>query len=135
MAPKIFIDTNIIIDFLEQRSFELNATNTLFKLIEENYISGFISESVVTTALYITGFENRILRLLGIIQIICIENDAIENALKSNFKDKEDAILYHGALDKKIDYFITRNKKDFVKFSLKQLPLLTPKELLNKIQA
>ena len=75
------------------------------------------------------------LRLLTIVKVLCIENDTIEQAMNSNFKDKEDAILYYGALDKKIDYFITRNKKDFEKFSIKQLTVLTPKELLSKLKA
>ncbi len=134
MVPNIFIDTNIVIDFIDQRLYDLDNTNRLFKLIEGNDINGFVSESVITTALYITGFEDRIIRLLKIIKIICIETDTIENAMKSYFRDKEDGILYYGALEKKIDYFITRNKKDFTKYSLKRLPVLTPKELMIKIQ-
>ena len=133
MVPKIFIDTNIIIDFLDQRMFELNKTNLLFKLVEDNNVTGFVSESVITNAIYITGLEERILKLLHIISVVCIEKDTIKNAMKSNFKDKEDGILYYGALDKKIDYFITRNKKDFIKHSLKQLPVLSPKELISRI--
>ena len=134
MSPKIFIDTNIIIDFLDQRPFDLDTTNLLFKLVEENDITGFVSETVITHAMYITGFEERILRLLNIINIVCIETDIIKNAIKSNFKDKEHGILYYGALDKKIDFFITRNKKAFNKYSLQQLPVLSPKEFLSKMK-
>jgi predicted nucleic acid-binding protein len=130
MAPKVFIDTNIIIDFLDQRNFDLSSTNQLFTLVEENNIYGFISESVITNTINITGFEERILRLLNIIDVICIETNIIKNAMKSGFKDKEDGILYYGALEKNADYFITRNKKEFIKYSLKQLPVLTPKELM-----
>lgn len=32
MAYKIFTDTNIIIDFIDQRSFEKEAVNELFKM-------------------------------------------------------------------------------------------------------
>lgn len=130
MVPKIFLDTNIIIDFLEQRAFDLNSTNQLFTLIENNDIQAFVSESVITNTIYITNPADHIRLLLNIIDVICIKKDTIKMAIKSNFKDKEDGILYHGALDNKIDYFITRNKKDFIKYALKQLPVLTPKEML-----
>ncbi len=134
MSPKIFIDTNIIIDFLDQRPFDLDTTNLLFKLVEENDITGFVSETVITHAMYITGFEERILRLLNIISVVCIETDIIKNAIKSNFKDKENGILYYGALAKRIDYFITRNKKGFIKYSVQQLPVLSPKEFISRIK-
>ncbi len=103
-------------------------------MVENNDIKGFVSESVITTALYVTALPEHIVRLLNIITVICIDTNTIKNALKSSFTDKEDGILYYGALDKKMDYFITRNKKDFNKYSLKQLPVLSSKELIRTIE-
>ena len=50
-------------------------------------------------------------------------------ALNSNFKDFEDAIQYHTALENELDLIITRNKKDF---KTSALPVLTAKEYLKK---
>ncbi len=133
MALKIFTDTNIVIDFLEQRPFELNYVNRIFELAENNEITVFVSESVITNALYLTELNQQIERLLTIIAIICIDTNTFKNAMKSSFKDKEDGILYYGALHQKTDYFITRNKKDFLKHSLQQLPVMGAKELINTI--
>jgi predicted nucleic acid-binding protein len=134
MALKIFTDTNIVIDFLEQRPFELNYVNQIFELAENNEITVLVSESVITNALYLTELNHQIERLINIVSVICIDTGTFKNAMKSSFKDKEDAILYYGALQQRVDYFVTRNKKDFLKHSLKQLPVTGAKELINTIR-
>jgi predicted nucleic acid-binding protein len=59
-----------------------------------------------------------------------MDDKILELALASNFKDFEDAIQYHTALENHLDMIISRNKKDF-KNSV--LPVLTAKEyLLNR---
>ena len=75
MGLKIFTDTNIVIDFLEQRPFELNFVNRIFELAENNEITVFVSESVITNALYLTELNQQIDRLLTIIGIICIDTN------------------------------------------------------------
>ena len=49
--------------------------------------------------------------------------------LVTDFKDFEDAIQYHTALENGIDIIITRNKKDFKN---SKLPIMAAKEYLNK---
>jgi len=56
-----------------------------------------------------------------------MNNKILELALASDFKDFEDAIQYHTALENHLDIIISRNKKD-VKSSV--LPVLTAKEYL-----
>lgn len=53
----------------------------------------------------------------------------ILKALNSPFKDKEDAVQYHTALHNQVDYFITRNKKDYEPCT-NALPVHTPSEFL-----
>ena len=51
-------------------------------------------------------------------------------AYNSNFTDVEDAIQYFTALEhEKIDYFITRNTKDF-RMAEPHLPVLSPSQFL-----
>ena len=133
MVPKVFADTNIIIDFIEQRAFDIANVNRLFESAENNEITILISESVMTNALYVTALNTQIVQLLNIVSVLCIDEDSFKNAMNSSFRDKEDGILYYGALKGKADYFVTRNKKDFHNYSLKQLPVITPKELTARL--
>jgi predicted nucleic acid-binding protein len=128
MISKVFTDTNIIIDFLEQREFDLELLNQLFYLAESGSLELYVSESVITNALYISKLPDQTLRLLNFINVICIEKNVIQTALGSTFIDKEDAILYHGAFKNGMNCFLTRNKKHFDKYIKKELPLYTVKE-------
>lgn len=133
MALNVFVDTNILIDFIEQRPYDLDAVNQLFELAENHEVTIFASESVITNALYITSLDQQIYKVLNIISILCINTTTIKNALNSGFKDKEDGILYYGAIEGKVDYFITRNKKDFEKHRVKQLPVVSAKEMVRLV--
>lgn len=48
------------------------------------------------------------------------------------YKDPEDGLLYFIAANGKMNYFITRNAKDFV-FTLPSLPVITPSKFLKEI--
>lgn len=100
MRLKVFADTNIVIDFIEQRPQDLFSVNKIFKAAEENRIEIFVSESVLANALCVTGLDQQIYHLLPLIHLITISRNSFQNALISSFKDKEDAILYYGALEK-----------------------------------
>lgn len=128
MASKVFTDTNIIIDFLEQRQYDLVLLNNLFYLAESRNFDLYVSESVITNALYISKLPDQTLRLLNFLNVICIERNTIKTALGSKFIDKEDAILYHGAFENGMNCFLTRNKKHFDKYKKKELPLYNVKD-------
>lgn len=135
MVVKVFADTNIIIDFIENRDFERDSISTFFLLAENAEIEIYISESVITNALYITNLPEQLNLVLKIVRTCCFKIETFQEGLSSMYKDKEDAILYFGALQNKMDYFITRNKKDFVKFSTSALPVLSAKEFLDKFKS
>ena len=128
MASKVFADTNIIIDFLEQRPFDLEFVNKLFYLAESGELDIYVSESVITNALYISKLNDQTSRLLNILNIICIGKNTIKAALESTFSDKEDAILYHGSFENGMHCFLTRNRKHFEKNKINELPVYTVRE-------
>lgn len=133
MVPKVFWDTNILVDYLDDRPFDLAATHLIFKSVEEGSFELFVSESVVCTALYLSALAPASAALslalfLKVATVLPASNAIIEKAFLSPFKDKEDAILYYLAVAHKMDAFITRNKKDFVPFAIAQTVVLTPKE-------
>ncbi len=133
MVVKVFTDTNIIIDLIENRDFDRASIASLLSLAENAEIEIYISESVVTNALYITNLPEQINLFLKIVHTCCFNTESFQKGLLDIHKDKEDAVLYFGAIQNKIDYFITRNKKDFLKFATTTLPVLSPKKFLDKI--
>lgn len=134
MAIKVFADTNIVIDLIENRDFEWEAVQSIFNMAEQEEIQVYVSETVITNSLYITGLAEQLNRLLKIVKVCCIKKSAMQSALKGNYKDKEDAVLYFGALENDMDFFITRNVKDFKPFLQKQLPVVTARQFINAIK-
>lgn len=130
MSIKIFADINIVIDLIENRDYKKEEVKSIFLLAEQGDIDLYISESVITNTLYITGLGSQLLLLLNFVHSCCISKAAIQTALAGNYRDKEDAILYFGALHNNMDYFITRDIKDFRQFAQKGLPVVTPRQFL-----
>ena len=98
MAFKVFADTNIIIDLIEQRYFDLDSIHQIVNLSEAGEIDIYISETVITNALYITKLQGHIEKVLEFTTVLCIGNDIIKKALDSSFKDKEDVIHHNKGL-------------------------------------
>lgn len=136
MANKIFLDTNILIDFIQERNNELDAIIEIFKLGEIGEIDLYISESIITTALYVLRKEEidviSIFKALSnIVNIIPFSKDILFYPLEK-YKDIEDGILYFLAYKAKMNYFITRNVKDFISL-FPSLPVMTPTHFLKEI--
>jgi predicted nucleic acid-binding protein len=137
MGFKIFLDTNIVLDILDdKRPFHSTAIE-LYQLIEENELDAYISETVLATTDYIlqkkASKETRtglLTELIDFLQIVSCNNKTCRKALQSNFSDLEDAILYYMAVDHSLDYFISNDKR-LKKFSIATLPVLSTKEFLN----
>lgn len=135
MVPKVFTDTNIFIDFIAQRPFQLNYTNDIFRRAEGMQLTLLVSESIIINGIYVTERIEEIKKALLLVNIICASKTYMLRALNSEFRDKEDAILYFAAMENKADFFITRNKKDFIKNANPLLPVLTPKEFAELIKS
>ncbi|MEO7264108.1 MAG: PIN domain-containing protein [Ferruginibacter sp.] len=125
MVPKIFADTNIFIDFIAQRPLQINYTNDIFRKAEALQLNLLVSESVIINGIYVTNRIEEIKKALLLVNLISISKTYLLKALNSEFRDKEDAILYYGAIENKAEFFITRNKKDFIKNGNNFLPIFT----------
>ena len=60
---------------------------------------------------------------------ISVDINVAKSALKSSFKDFEDAMQYFSALSEGCDVIITRNKKDFAESSI---PVMESQEFLDE---
>lgn len=133
---KFFLDTDICIDILSQREPFFQSTNKLILLTEEKAFKRIISESCIPTLTYLLNEKYKLSysneKLINWIKgcdIISSDKEVILKALESEFQDKEDACQYYVALRNDVDYFITRNKKDYEPYAT-TIPVYTPSEFL-----
>ncbi len=132
---KVFIDANIVLDLLLQRRFFYLNAEKIFALSDRGRITlclSAVSFGSITYHLhkYIKGRDVKsILRDLSrIVRILPFNQNVIDNALYSNFKDIEDAYQYFTAKENNIPIIITRNTKDFL---VDDISVITPEQFLN----
>ena len=140
MATKLFIDTNVYLDVLMARGKDWHNASTIFKLAEKGAIETYTSSSSLINIMYAMSSYKlgradivaSTLAILSYTKLIDPDNITFEMALLSSFKDLEDAVQYHTALEiKGINYFIKSNIKDY-KGALPELPVITASEYINK---
>jgi predicted nucleic acid-binding protein len=129
------MDTNVVIDFLANRQpFSLDAAR-LFNMSVEGKIKIYISAVSYNNIYYVLRqslTNNATIKLLenlaDMTEITDVTGKVIQQSLKTDFKDYEDAIQYYSALSiPNVDFIVTRNTKDFKKSNL---PVLTSAEAI-----
>lgn len=123
MKSKVFIDSDVIIDFFTDREPFANPASRIFELNELGIIKLYLSAVSVNNIYYIirkylghnTALQT-IEDLVEIVEIVGTTKKEIIQALKNDFKDFEDSIQYSSALTiDGIDAIITRNTRDYEK--------------------
>jgi predicted nucleic acid-binding protein len=135
----LFIDTDVIIDFLTDRKPFSREDAIILTLIEQKKLKGYVSSLTFSNLYYVLRkFEshNKIISKLDslskMVSILKVEEQTIKNALLSGFKDFEDSIQYFCATDnKRVDVIITRNTKDYKNSSI---PVMTPGDFLKIVR-
>lgn len=134
MIPRLFLDTNVMLDFLGERFPFYYDVEKIVSLSDQNKVKIVVSPiSYTTVSYFLTKYENseiaiRKLRKFKAISDVCIiDETTIEKGLSSNFKDFEDALQFHNALDSNCSVIITRNLKDFKKSTI---PVLSPTQFI-----
>jgi len=131
----IFSDTDILLDLVTGRLPYSVKASSLFTLVEEGQIRSSASSLSFSNIYYVLRkyathqrILNTLTRLSELLHIQKVDESIIKHALKSRFKDFEDAIQYHVALsDPDIGVIITRNIKDY---KAAELPVMTPETFL-----
>jgi predicted nucleic acid-binding protein len=131
---KVFIDTDVILDFLINREpFALDAAK-IFSLSENGDISICTTGLVFSNAYYILrklGTHKKVVekltQLSRLVDIIGLPKVAVIQALGSDFFDFEDALQHYAAMAEGVKTIVTRNTKDYRQ---SQLAVLTPDQFL-----
>ena len=133
---KVFLDTNIIMDFVENRERREYA-ETIIELGKRGVIklyASFLSFANMGYILRHRSQEERyrmISNARKVVTILPCDADQLDNTLDNPVKDYEDMLQYQCALAAKCDVIVTNNKRDFYEFS--QLPFLTSEEFLLQV--
>jgi len=132
---KIFVDSDVILDLLAKREPFYPYAAELFSLVDKGKIKVHVSAIIITNLHYVlrkmTDKEQAIRslqKLKLLVKILPVDEKIIDLALASDFKDFEDSIQYYVAKENKIDFLLTRNKKDY---KTADITILTPQEFLN----
>lgn len=117
---KIFLDTNIVIDFLGERESFYKPAARLMTLSDKKKIQLFTSPLTIATAYYILAkYESKssVLDKIRKFKLLCrtsvMDDEVIEKSIHSAFSDFEDTLQYYSALASGCNLVITRNENDF----------------------
>lgn len=117
----LFVDTNILIDLLADRSPFSKFAIEIFDLAEKKKVQLFTSSHSYATTYYLLKkhigekeLRELLYSLLDFINLISIDIFIIKKSLLSSHKDFEDAIQIFAANSiTDMDFIVTRNLKDF----------------------
>ena len=134
---RIFLDTNVILDLLGERVPFFDSIAKVATLADQKKLTLIVSPLSFTTVDYVLNkYESSesVLNKLRKFKIICeifeVNEETIDKALNSNFKDFEDAVQYFTALQSNCSIIITRNGKDFKNATI---PIMTAEEYLSSL--
>ncbi|MBO6306611.1 MAG: PIN domain-containing protein [Paludibacteraceae bacterium] len=133
---RLFLDTNIVIDFLLEREEWLDEAASILSLADIGEIEVYCSTLSLATASFFmekAKMPHDVLRrkLSGfceICQLSPVDENVARLSLASDFTDFEDALQYYSALAVKAGVIITRNGKDFKNSTL---PVMTAADWLD----
>jgi predicted nucleic acid-binding protein len=132
----LFLDTNILLDWVFDRPIHGEFAKKLIEFSEEKKVKLFCSAISISDFNYIAFQSIRdkkkvrhfIDLMTQVIQVEPTNHQYITQALQSDFIDLEDAFQYYTAIHiKGLTAIITRNKKDFKHSKIK---VLTAEEYL-----
>ena len=133
---KVFLDTNVILDFFMRRKPFFEDAKTIIALgynrCCELYVSSLSFSNIASIARKKFQGDDLYKIFSGIREfskITAVDEDSIDSAIQLKADDFEDALQYFSAKEANVDCIVTRNTKDFI-FS--DTEILTPKDFLAK---
>jgi len=137
---RVLVDTNIIIDFLEEREPFYKNSYRIIQLGLEGEIETIMSAGAVKDVYYLikrflkddVKARESVFVISNYIKIVNTTAEDITSAIILYMPDFEDALIAAAARREKADYIITRNEGDFKN---SPIPAITPEELLERLNA
>lgn len=144
---KVFLDTNVFIEYIEKRR-QFDAVRQIFNLLEDGKLEGVVSGGSLYTIVYIIeqglkrkGIHNpeKLVQtrygmnvILDLVEVANMEKSSFRDGINdSAFYDLEDSFQYQCALAAQCDVFITINIRDFKQADFTIMDVMTPQEFVN----
>ena len=133
---RLFLDTNIVIDFLLEREEWLDEAASILSLADIGEIEVYCSTLSLATASFFMEkakmphdmLRRKLSGFCEICHLSPVDENVARLSLASDFTDFEDALQYYSALAVKAGVIITRNGKDFKNSTL---PVMTAADWLD----
>ena len=139
MIKKVFLDTNVLIDYLARRGQFFEPAAQIVQLGQERKIKILVSALSFATASFILEAHHKLSNeaivrkfseFIKMCNITPVDSLVIEEAIASQFSDFEDAMQYFSAIREDADAIITRNVNDY---STSQVAVFDPQSFLNML--
>ena len=136
--PKVFLDTNILMDYILFRGEEAPAAEYIFDSSLDLKLTLFIAAHSLTNIFYalrksfsVAERNQIILNLCALCTVQAVSSENIIKAIDSGYtSDLEDALQIQCAIESDCDYFITRDHELFEKCPVRTL---LPHELVREL--
>jgi predicted nucleic acid-binding protein len=131
---KVFVDTDVILDFIMDREPFADVAVILFSMGDNGKLKLYTSGLVFSNCYYILRkltthgkVVEKLKSLASFIDFVPVNKQVVLEALHSSFKDFEDALQNAAAATGGISILVTRNTKDY---RTSGLSVMTPEEYL-----
>ena len=134
---KVFLDTNILIDFLAARQTFAEDAVALFQLADDGEIELMVSDLTIINTIYVlrrmhynlSEIYDAMDDIRPLLTIVSMGAYVVDRCLQHRSDDFEDEMQYLSAVEANADYIITRNKKDF---DFGDSAVMTPQEFFKE---
>lgn len=122
MMKKVFLDTNVLIDYLARRGQFFQSAAQIVQLGQERQCQLLVSALSFATASFILESHHKLTnevivqkfaQFVKMCNVTPVDSLIIDEAIASRFSDFEDAMQYYSAIREGADAIITRNSDDF----------------------
>lgn len=143
LLPKVFIDTNILLDYFIPSRERHQVVVNLFSLIFTHKIEATFSTQSLLDVVYIgqkhmdfpKGFRETLIYLLNRTNVYAIETFDFESALKNPNPDIEDSAQISFAYSHGCDILVTGDKKFLSREVPRPMRVMSPEDFVNACRA
>lgn len=135
-VPLVFLDTNVVVDLLSGREPYAYHAADVFQLALDGQCKLCLSALTMMNAHFLLKsvageqtVRHQLQKLEDLVKVLSLHAADIAEALRTDWKDFEDATQYLTAHRAGAQYIVTRNAKDFRKSTI---PVLSPQLFVEK---
>ena len=136
---KVFLDTNVLIDYLARREQFFQPAAQIVQLGQDYQCQLLVSALSFATASFILESHHKqkkkvivqkFAQFVNMCNVTPVDSLIIDEAIASRFSDFEDAMQYYSAIREGADALITRNSEDF---DAAQIEVYEPQQFLDML--